>query len=553
MGPAPTPHQPPPSAETPVQDAVPAAPVSPPSPPVPTASIAPEPTPVPSVAAPAPTVSSGPTAPAPSISNTASGITSQKTVSPAASSAPSLKKPVLSVNSTVAPSLKKPAQAAGQPGAPSIKKSSPISPPSVKRPIPGSSGAPAIKPPTPKSPPSQPAAAAPQAQANAAPHPALSSFTSGKPMGAAPAPQSPAATPGTISQCEAHPGEAAVGKCSYCGKSICWKCQSEFSGTCGVICQKAANAKNYEKQMKNEMNQHAMAEIFTKIIKWGFKLTVLAGVIALIWWIYVEFLDPGGKLAWKWEKSLSVSNLCYLKYDEKTFNFIAGDKLRTLDTQTGKLITEKVDKRYNDCMSLCRKTDDRFIFQGEKCVQALDGKGDIIWRKEFKDPVSMLKCSDEAIILQTTLYIKAKKYRDPPTIIRHMYALNAKDGKEYWSKKLEKGDYYSSLAVGKDYFAFISGGGYYLTAGKKKPETSLRVHSIKDNKPKWKVKLKDAYAINPTILNGKIFFKMNDKLRVLSIADAKELWSLPSRGSARAGAADLSCTTDSCSLFPGML
>ena len=522
-GTAPVPPQ---SHATPVeklQETIPAAPFTPPAPPVPAASIAPEPPAAPSVS------------PVSSINKTATGALTVKPVSPAASGVPSIKKPSLSVTSGGAPSLKKTASAISPAStvAPSIKKPTPVATgcaPSIKRPIPGSSGAPAIKPHHQSSPPPQPAATPSQAPATAAPHPALSSFISGKASVAAPAPQSQPAASGGISQCAAHPGEAAVGKCSYCGKSICWKCQSEFNGTCGDICQKAAAAKNYEKQMKSEMNQHAMAEIFTKIVKWGFKLALLAGVVALIWWIYIEFLDPGGKLAWKWEKSLSVSNLCYLKYDDKVFNFIAGDKLRTLDTQTGKLITEKVDKRYEECLRLIKKTDDRYIFQSEQCIQVLDGKGDIVWRKEFKDPLSIVQCSDNAIILQTTLYIKAQKYRDPPTIVRNMYALNAKDGKEYWSRKLEKDEYYSSITVGKEYYAYISGGGYYLAAKKEKPEVSLRVHTIKDNKAKWKIKLNDAYAINPTILNGKIFFKMNDKLRVLSISEAKELWSLPVKG-----------------------
>jgi PQQ-like domain len=424
------------------------------------------------------------------------------TVKPA-TTVPALNKPSLSEKkapSIVKPSLNK---------APVINKAPSIkSAPAIKK-APAVNQAPVIK----------PAPAINKAPAPVISAPKVTAQTSAAPI-----------TPNhNLNECVNHPGEPASEKCLYCGKVICWKCKSELKGCCSELCMGAAVIKAQEATYKKEQKQYAVAEIVTKIIKYTVKLAIVGVVIAIGWWIWVEFLDPGGKLAWKWEKSFSVGNFNFLSYDKDKINFIAGDHFRSIDTQTGKVLTDRTEKKLEDCSQLMNHSGNKYIFRAKECIQVLDGEGNIAWRKEFKHPVYIASASEHAVIVQTSLYIKAKSRKEKPKIIRHMYALDAKDGKELWTLKLDKSSYYSAITVGKDYYAYVSGGYRYGVPKDQQPKIYLRIFKIKDNKFHFRIPLKDSFA-QPMIIDGNIIFKNKDKLYAVNIAKSKQLWKLPVKG-----------------------
>ena len=147
----------------------------------------------------------------------------------------------------------------------------------------------------------------------------------------------------------------------------------------------AAVIKAQEAAFKSERKQYAVGEVATKFIKYGIKLIIIVVTLMICWWVWFEFFDPGGKIAWKWEKSFSVDNFHFLTYDKTKINCIAGDKFRSFDTQTGKILTERSEKKLEDCQALLNHSGSRYIFRSGSCVQVIDGEGTVVWRKEFSD------------------------------------------------------------------------------------------------------------------------------------------------------------------------
>ncbi len=338
--------------------------------------------------------------------------------------------------------------------------------------------------------------------------------------------------------CAIHKGMPIIAECINCGRPICSACKDEFGYFCSHECLKASKS-TVDHEAKIEFQKQM--ESTRKIIR-----TVsisLLGILALVivagfWWFLAWYFDKSGSMAWEWKKSISPSKFHYLKIESGRILFKSGPVVCAIDQKTGQAQVIAENKLLNDYNKLIQTTPDGALLAGEKSVIFLSYQGKILWRKDFKHPVSKY-ASDEnhAVIITRQRFTKDEytmmrvrnKFKTPETT---MYGYQLSNGTEAWKKKLlETESIVSGISGGNGMFAYVISrrdktgkkrDNYYYNPGK----MTLEVAKFRNGLLRWRIQLKSYLSWGPYVCKDRVMFILNKRLAAVA-KSGKVLWTLP--------------------------
>jgi outer membrane protein assembly factor BamB len=333
--------------------------------------------------------------------------------------------------------------------------------------------------------------------------------------------------------CEKHPHLRATSVCNTCRKPICLECRQEWGYYCSEKCRDASLS-SIDRKLKSERNnEYAKMNWVVRSIKLVLLLAACVMLGYLGMWVWRQFLDPGGKIAWKWEQPVSSVSFKYLSVKPDHLKIFSDQSIITLDTQTGKVISLFTSKDLKTYPKLEKAMKDKLTVSGESGVATIDLQGKLLWKTNYKDPVSSVSAGSEIALVRTVRWVKSKKirrtrdgnFRMPPTAVRHLYALDLVNGKNLWDTKLDKENYLNIAAIGdKTYISITS----TFTDGKS--VSVMKVNDLRTRKALWQIKLPNRLTMGPLIFQDKIIFKLNDSLNAISMA-GKKIWKTEVQGS----------------------
>ncbi len=302
------------------------------------------------------------------------------------------------------------------------------------------------------------------------------------------------------------------------------------------------------------------------IMKWTFRLILLAIIGGIGWAVWVNFLDPGGKIAW--QTALNIKSFDFISKENGKIKFRNGAQIMSLTAETGEVTTlatlpefDRFPFKIADCGQnrgiFVNGSEGKFYgFTAGDEVALMDYSGKKAWERKFIGRVSSVNCGDDVVLIQSVEAVY-RETRDSYDVYDHFYRVNAvsaKDGTDLWTKGPEKNTpiLHSTLTGGKmmitqswevqkkdkaekpktdkaktenaeddddDDDEFASGRQIVLTAAE-----------LADGKPKWRLRTPDYIDWGPFILGDTLIFKQKNKLSALNITDGKRLWELNAEG-----------------------
>lgn len=332
--------------------------------------------------------------------------------------------------------------------------------------------------------------------------------------------------------CEQHPHLRATSTCNTCHKPICLECRQEWGYYCSEACRDVSLS-TLDRQLKTKRNQ-AYAKM-DWVIR-GIKIVMLTLTCVVVGysglWVWRQFLDPGGKVAWRWNKPVSLSHFNFLSMKPKRITFLSAESIVTLDSQTGKTISSFSNKGLERCPILQKKLPDKIIVSGEHGVAAVDFKGELLWETTYKNSVIAVSAGSKAALVTTRRWEASKeiiqtrqgRMSKPPIAITYRGALDLTQGKKLWRVKQAKKNYVNVAAVG--YKNFISTTTTYTANGR---VTILKVNDFQTGKTLWHTRLPSRLTMGPLIYQGNIIFKFGNSLNAVSMS-GKKLWKAEVEG-----------------------
>ncbi len=273
------------------------------------------------------------------------------------------------------------------------------------------------------------------------------------------------------------------------------------------------------------------------ILKWSVRL-ILAVIISWVsWLVWKNFLDPGGKVAWKTD--LKIVSFHLLSNEKGKIRFFNDGKVMELDSGTGKVtVTAELPDyaKYPRLLTECGGN--RAVFaageQGKvhgaaagREIAMMDFSGRKLWSRSFSGNVRDAVCGDDIMIVQTVEPVSKK--RDEAENHDYIYRVNAirmSDGGDVWTRGPQTNE-----RILND---ILAGGKMMLSRSFEadKPETKeggeivLTVSGLATGKVVWEVRTRDHLDWGPFIRGGALIFKQKDKLTALNINDGSKLWEL---------------------------
>jgi outer membrane protein assembly factor BamB len=328
--------------------------------------------------------------------------------------------------------------------------------------------------------------------------------------------------------CETHPQLRATSACNACRKPICLECRQHWGYYCSEACRDSSLSSLDRKIKSDHRQENAKLSWVVRIIKIVILVTtcVIFGFVGM--WIWRMFLDPGGKVAWVWNKPDASIQL--IKTTPKRLVTLTNSDIITLDSQTGKVISSFRNNIFAS-MHLNKIMDDKLILSGGKTVALVDFSAKEKWQTSFKDPIANVAIGSEVALVTTRHWVESKKtYRTragrflcPPTAVTHLSAVELEQGKVLWHILKPKNDF-SIVAIGdKNYISLGA-----ITV-KKKSKTVLKVNDLRTRKELGQIKLSAYPTMGPLLYNGNIIFRIKENLYAIDMT-GKTIWSAKVEG-----------------------
>lgn len=285
------------------------------------------------------------------------------------------------------------------------------------------------------------------------------------------------------------------------------------------------------------------------ILKWSVRLILILIVSWVGWLVWKNFLDPGGKVAWKTD--LKIASFHLLSNEKGKIRFLNDGKVMELDSEAGKVTVtaELPDYAKYPCL-LAECGGNRAVFaageQGKfygmmpgREIAMMDLGGRKLWSRNFPGRVSEAVCGDDVMIVQTVEPVY-RETRGEMEIYDHIYRVNAirmSDGVDVWTRGPQTNE-----SILND----VQAGGKMMLSRNfeaDKPEkkenadtgnvlggpggtTVLTVSGLDTGEEVWKIRTRDRLDWGPFIRDGALIFKQKNKLTALNINDGAKLWEL---------------------------
>jgi outer membrane protein assembly factor BamB len=295
-------------------------------------------------------------------------------------------------------------------------------------------------------------------------------------------------------------------------------------------------------------------------LKWSFRLILLGIVVWIGWAVWKNFLDPGGKVAWK--KDLQIKSFHLLGNENGKIRFLNGDTVMSLDAESGDVsVLATLPEHANYPLMMAECGNNRAVFVSakqekylgmspEKALAVMDFSGKKWWNRDFTGVISEVACGDEVMLVQTVEAV-FKEMRNEFAVYDHIYrtkALRISDGAELWKQgpKTNENTFYGTLAGGK----MMLNQSYEADAPKKKDDKKsddddddaerggtmiLTVSELATGKVAWRLKTRDRIDWGPFIHGNSLIFRQKDKLTALNFNDGSKLWELAVKGEPNGG------------------
>ena len=325
--------------------------------------------------------------------------------------------------------------------------------------------------------------------------------------------------------CANHPHIQTTSSCNSCNSPICLECRKEWGYYCSAACRDASLSTIDRTLKTDQAKKNAKLNWVIRGIK-IFLLTVACIILGYIgMWVWRQFLDPGGKVAWNWERP--IASLNYLSVKPDRLVILLDGSIITLDPQTGKIISSFNNQALTDCPTLQKKMTDKILVSGEKKLALVDLNAKTLWETSFKDPILKVIAGTETALVITQRWVKSTKIINtrygrklaPPTAVTYRYALDFKQRKKLWSLKTNPKVYLNAVAVEQQSYVSV-----VTTFVNEKSTTMLQVNALSSNKKIWGITLPGPLTLGPLIYKGNIIFRINDSLNAISIA-GKKIWN----------------------------
>jgi len=180
----------------------------------------------------------------------------------------------------------------------------------------------------------------------------------------------------TPDKCERHPEQDVASRCSQCNKGICRQCTQELGYYCSKECmqagRQAAVGADAEKAKGAEAKQ---------FLAKGFKLLLVVAlgvaamfVLAIFWLAWIFWLNPAGKVTWKWDHPGILGQMAVLGHHAGKVYVQTGQGIAVLDARKGKVVGNLENPELTELSEL-RFTPQGLLAINAKRVVRLDDQG----------------------------------------------------------------------------------------------------------------------------------------------------------------------------------
>ncbi len=343
--------------------------------------------------------------------------------------------------------------------------------------------------------------------------------------------------------CKLHPEQELTGKCGYCGKGICRECISAWGYYCSEQCNTVGRESITAAEKAHTAYSRAKYEQGMKVFRYFCLGLGAAAVLAVGFIVYRVFLDPSGKVVWRWtpesaEGGDSIS-LRILGRDQDKARILIGDTLYTLDLDNGKIVS----KFQSDDLAGLRNyviKDGQIIGSSPVRVFRAGCDGSNPSNLKFtamavSTPVLTSDLSTAYFITEEPLEEVGRSGRLRRQSVLH--ALDLGTGNESWTTELKKGASVSLVgAVDRNPLIFLR----YKLVKRRKKKTSgaktkaeptklvrrLELLAHDSGKTRRRASVPEALEWGPKLINGWVLFRLGKSLHTLNF-DQKSEYKFP--------------------------
>ena len=325
--------------------------------------------------------------------------------------------------------------------------------------------------------------------------------------------------------CERHPERRTTGACGRCGGPICRECVEEFGYYCSVECREASKSAvtPEERRAAEEAKQTLEKAARHGRILVAVLLALLAG--GVFWVLWKFFLDPAGKVCWRWEQSIDRAKLAILGSDADRVWVRAGDRLVALALKNGKELSSLQVEALDQGFDRIETVDGGVLLLGAEKITRLNYDGTVVCSFELLGRSAELALSPDGS--------RAFAFLLPPTVFRldqpdaqqtkRLACFSLTDGTEIWQEtRLAKSDVARMTADADRLFVLFS-----RMTEQYRLSYILCVFDADSGGRIWSVALPEAPGWGPEVWSDTVLFQVEDEIFAYPAAGADEpLWSV---------------------------
>lgn len=326
--------------------------------------------------------------------------------------------------------------------------------------------------------------------------------------------------------CPRHDSLPVIGNCINCGKAICRECRSEFGYFCSGECL-AASRGGFAIEEKEEFQRDMETAARTiSIVKKVLGVAAIIFAVGIGWFVWKVFLDPAGKLSWRWEYKASSDDFFILRHDETMIVLKSGDSIITVNPKRGKEISRITKEEFLKYNKLIKILPEGALFTSQDSAVVIGFDGNILWEKKFDANVTHASAGESQVLIVRQIEEPQKENEEFPLFRTIFVAADIADGKILWEK--ESKDFASTVNIGSGSksFAYTSSGqmadGKYVCI--------LKVVDLKTGKERWQTKLDSFLSWGPKIINEMVIFLSGNNFAAVSEDGRRKLWNFPMKG-----------------------
>lgn len=324
--------------------------------------------------------------------------------------------------------------------------------------------------------------------------------------------------------CERHPELVAGSRCGHCGRGICRECIKEFGYYCSPACLEASKGQITDED--RESAEKAWEELATaaktgrNIALCIAALLVFAGLVA----VWKLFLDPVGKVCWRWEHSADLHTMRILGSRDGEVVVRSGQQIVTLQAKNGKILTESAVEGMGNSFDHIEPVGDGVLLVGASRVAVTRRDGSLAFTSDLPGVSSTWALGpDRKSAFFCVVPTKPAGVKNPKDEGKWLIlCLELDNGKEVWrSKELGGTTAVRAIAAGREkVFIHLA-----KSTGAFKFEHVFWVLNGRDGAESWRIALPEAPTWGPRAWEDVCLLQLEDEIHAFAAA-GKEIWSV---------------------------